>query len=81
MYTWLDFIGSDMAKHTHGKMVINIFVRIIIIFFKRGLLGILLVVFFMVFSQSYVEHDLRKNKIVVPFYCQPINFFELIVMF
>jgi hypothetical protein len=21
------------------------------------------------FSQSYVEHDLRKNKIVVPFFC------------
>jgi hypothetical protein len=21
------------------------------------------------FSQSYVEHDLRKNKIVIPFFC------------
>jgi hypothetical protein len=21
------------------------------------------------FSQSYIEHDLRKNKIVVPFFC------------
>jgi hypothetical protein len=25
---------------------------------------------FLAFSQSYVEHDLRKNKIVVPFFCQ-----------
>jgi hypothetical protein len=33
--------------------------------FLRGLLGVL----FVVFSQSYVEHDLRKNKIVVPFFC------------
>jgi hypothetical protein len=33
------------------------------------------------FSQSYVEHDLRKNKIVVPFFYQPINFYELIVRF
>jgi hypothetical protein len=35
----------------------------------------------LVFSQSYVEHDLRKNKILVPFFCQPINFYELIVRF
>jgi hypothetical protein len=35
----------------------------------------------LVFSQSYVEHDLRKNKIVVSFFCQRINFYELIVMF
>jgi hypothetical protein len=27
------------------------------------------------FSQSYVEHDLRKNKIVILFY-QHINFYE-----
>jgi hypothetical protein len=33
------------------------------------------------FSQYYVEHDLRKNKIVVPFFCRPINFYELIVWF
>jgi hypothetical protein len=33
------------------------------------------------FSQSYVEHDLRKNKIVVPFFCQTINFYELIIWF
>jgi hypothetical protein len=33
------------------------------------------------FSQSYVEHDLRKNKIVVLFFCQPINFYEFIVRF
>jgi hypothetical protein len=33
------------------------------------------------FSQSYVEHDLRKNKIVVPFFCQQINFYELIFRF
>jgi hypothetical protein len=26
------------------------------------------------FSQSYVKHDLRKNKIVVPFFYQHINF-------
>jgi hypothetical protein len=36
---------------------------------------------FMSFSQSYVKHDLRKNKIVVPFVCQPINFYESIVRF
>jgi hypothetical protein len=23
----------------------------------------------LVFSQSYIEHDLRKNKIAVPFFC------------
>jgi hypothetical protein len=33
------------------------------------------------FSQPYLEHDLRKNKIVVPFFCQQINFYELIVKF
>jgi hypothetical protein len=33
----------------------------------------------MVFSQFYVKHDLIKNKIVVPFFCQHINFYELIV--
>jgi hypothetical protein len=33
------------------------------------------------FSQSYVEHDLRKNKIVVPFFGQLINFYELIIRF
>jgi hypothetical protein len=33
------------------------------------------------FSQSYKKHDLRKNKIVVPFFCQHINFYELIVKF
>jgi hypothetical protein len=33
------------------------------------------------FSQSYVEYDLRKNKIVVPFFCQSINFYKLIVKF
>jgi hypothetical protein len=35
----------------------------------------------LIFSQSYLEHDLRKNKIVVPFFLQPINFYKLIVMF
>jgi hypothetical protein len=35
----------------------------------------------LVLFQSYVEHDLRKHKIVIPFFCQPINFYELIVMF
>jgi hypothetical protein len=35
----------------------------------------------LVFSKSYVEHDLRKNKIVIPFFCRPINFYELIVKF
>jgi hypothetical protein len=33
------------------------------------------------FFQSYVKYDLRKNKILVPFFYQPINFYELIVMF
>jgi hypothetical protein len=33
------------------------------------------------FSQSYVEYDLRKNEIVVPFFCQPITFYEVIVRF
>jgi hypothetical protein len=36
------------------------------------------------FSQSYVKHDLRKNKIVVApttFFCEQINFYELIFMF
>jgi hypothetical protein len=33
------------------------------------------------FSQSYVEHDLRKNKIIVLFFCSQINFYELIVRF
>jgi hypothetical protein len=35
----------------------------------------------LVFSQSYVKHDLRKNKFVVPFFCQQIYFYELIVRF
>jgi hypothetical protein len=33
------------------------------------------------FSQSYVKYDLRKNKIVVSFFCSQINFYELIVKF
>jgi hypothetical protein len=33
-------------------------------FVKRSSHSVLLV-----FSQSYVQHDLRKNKIVVPFFC------------
>jgi hypothetical protein len=33
---------------------------------------------FLAFFQSYVKHDLRKNKIVVPFFYQQINFYELI---
>jgi hypothetical protein len=40
------------------------------------LLGVLLAFFL-----SYIEHDLRKNKIVVLFFCQQINFYELIVRF
>jgi hypothetical protein len=43
----------------------------------RGLIGVLPVVL----SKSYIEHDLRKNKIVIPFFCQPINFYKLIVRF
>jgi hypothetical protein len=35
----------------------------------------------LLFSQSYVEHDLRKNKIIASFFCQQINFYELIVRF
>jgi hypothetical protein len=35
----------------------------------------------MIFFQFYVEHDLRKNKIVVLFICQQINFYELIFRF
>jgi hypothetical protein len=33
------------------------------------------------FSQSYVEYDLRKNKIIVSFFCQYVNFYKLIFMF
>jgi hypothetical protein len=33
--------------------------------FARGSLHSVLLVFF----QSYIEHDLRKNKIAVPFFC------------
>jgi hypothetical protein len=29
---------------------------------------------FLTFSQFHIEHDLRKNKIVVPFFYQQINF-------
>jgi hypothetical protein len=36
---------------------------------KRGLLGVLLA-----FSQTYVKHDLRKNKIVVPFFANKLIF-------
>jgi hypothetical protein len=36
----------------------------------RGLLG----VFSVVFSQSYIEHDLRKNKIVVSFFANRLIF-------
>jgi hypothetical protein len=36
---------------------------------------------FLVFSKSYVKHDLKRNKIVVSFFCQPINFYELIIRF
>jgi hypothetical protein len=45
-------------------------------FKKKDLLGVLLP-----FFQSYVEHDLRKNKIVISFFYQPINFYELIIRF
>jgi hypothetical protein len=33
------------------------------------------------FFQFYIEHDLRKNKIVVSFVCQQTNFYELIFRF
>jgi hypothetical protein len=33
------------------------------------------------FFQFYIEYDLRKNKILVPFFCQQINFYELIFKF
>jgi hypothetical protein len=29
------------------------------------------------FSQSYVEHDLRKNKIVIPFFANRLIFMSL----
>jgi hypothetical protein len=29
---------------------------------------------FLTFSQSYIEHDLRKNKIVVPFFINRLIF-------
>jgi hypothetical protein len=45
--------------------------------FARGSLRSVLLPFF----QFYVEYYLRKNKIVVPFFCQLINFYELIVRF
>jgi hypothetical protein len=35
----------------------------------------------MAFSQTYVKHDLRKNKIIISFFCQQINFYELIDRF
>jgi hypothetical protein len=35
----------------------------------------------LVFSQFYIKYDFKKNKIVVPFFCQLINFYELIVRF
>jgi hypothetical protein len=46
---------------------------------QGGLLGVFLHSVLLAFSQSYIKHDLRKNKIVVPFFCQQINFYELIV--
>jgi hypothetical protein len=36
---------------------------------------------FLAFFQSYIKHDLRKNKIVLPFFCQQINFYKLIFKF
>jgi hypothetical protein len=45
--------------------------------FAKGSFRSVLLTFF----QSYVEHHLRKNKIVVTFFCQLINFYELIVRF
>jgi hypothetical protein len=57
-------------------LLLYIWVQPIIIII-RVLLEVLLVVFswrssrsvLLPFSQFYVEHDLRKNKIVVPFFC------------
>jgi hypothetical protein len=41
------------------------------------IMGFLVVFFFFwIFFQFYVKHDLRKNKIIVPFFCQQINFYE-----
>jgi hypothetical protein len=37
--------------------------------FKRVLLGGSPRSVLLAFSQSYVEHDLRKNKIIIPFFC------------
>jgi hypothetical protein len=34
-----------------------------------GLLGVLPYSVLLTFSQSYIKHDLRKNKIVVSFFC------------
>ena len=45
-----------------------------------GLLGFPSCIF-LVFFYSYIKYDLRKNKIVVSFFCQLINFYELIIRF
>jgi hypothetical protein len=64
---------------------IKLFCFVVILLFlgfvKGSFRSILLVFSQSVLSQSYVEYDLRKNKIVILFFCQPINFYELIVKF
>jgi hypothetical protein len=44
---------------------IILYIYIYIKEFARGCLRSILIAF----SQSYIEHDLRKNKIIVPFFC------------
>jgi hypothetical protein len=53
-------IKGMFGMHLRGLKVLNF----------RGLLG----VFSVVFSQSYVEHNLKKNKIAISFFANRLIF-------
>jgi hypothetical protein len=67
-------MGSAICRNIKALLQV---IRLLYIGFARGSPRSVHLTFF----QSYVKYDLRKNKIVVSFFCQLINFYKLIVMF
>jgi hypothetical protein len=58
------FMGIEVAFHEKLQWLVSKTNSVYIYGFARGSLHSVLLTLY----QSYVEHDLRKNKIVVPFF-------------
>jgi hypothetical protein len=70
-------MGCKVKCSVFRRLSVKIIIFLLKLGFIRGSSCSVLIAFF----QSYIKHDLRKNKIVVSFFCQQINFYELIFRF